>query len=64
MENMGYCSSYAEEPDFRSKEFCPFLINFQKSILLSLLAHRKLTQAQYERCMEKVYNRYRDNPPA
>ncbi len=61
MKNEGYVPDYTKEPDVDLKEFRAFHINFQKSVLLSLLERKSLTQAQYECCMEKVIQKYAGN---
>ena len=61
MKNEVCVPDYTKEPDLDSKEFRAFHSNFQKSILLSLLERKNLTQAQYECCMEKVIQKYTDN---
>lgn len=47
-----------EQPNLDKTEYWEFRFNFQKSILLSLLASGKLTQQQYDSCMEKLVQKY------
>lgn len=58
MNQEGYIPVGMEEPDLDTAECQGFKVNFQRAILLSLLESRKLTQAQYEACMEKVTQKY------
>lgn len=58
MKNQKYILEIAEEPDIDKPECNEFKINFQRAILLSLLENHKLTQAQYEACMDKVVQKY------
>lgn len=62
MKKEGYIPVYTEEPDARMLENPDFKINFQRAILLSLFESRKLTQAQYEACMDKVVQKYAVRP--
>lgn len=41
-----------------------FTLNFQRAILLSLLKNQKLTQIQFEACMDKVVKRYAARSPS
>lgn len=47
-------------PELNEQEHAAFLMNIQKSILLSLEKRKLLTHSQWERCLvelEKQYNR-------
>lgn len=54
MKNKEYILETAHQPDIDKLDCKDFKINFQRAILLSLLENRKLTQAQFEACMDKV----------
>lgn len=58
MKQEGYVPIGMEEPNLDTAECQTFKVNFQRAILLSLLESRKLTQAQFEACMEKVTQKY------
>ncbi len=47
-----------DQPDLDKAEYWEFRFHFQKSILLSLLASGKLTQQQYDSCVEKLTYKY------
>lgn len=51
-----YVLETKEQPGIDKLDCKDFQINFQRAILLSLLENHKLTQAQYEACMDKVVN--------
>ena len=59
MKNEKYVLETTEQPDIDKLDCKDFKINFQRAILLSLLESRKLTQAQFEACMDKVVQKYR-----
>lgn len=40
-----------------------FTLNFQRAILLSLLKNQKLTQLQFEACMDKVVQKHAARAP-
>ncbi len=58
MKNKEYVLETLEQPDIDKLDCKDFKINFQRAILLSLLESRKLTQAQFEACMDKVVQKY------
>ena len=58
MKNEGYVLETTEQPDIDKLDRKDFKIDFQRAILLSLLESRKLTQAQFEACMDKVVQKY------
>lgn len=60
--NEKYIQGNAEIPDLDSCEYNGFREGFMKSVLLSLLTQGKLTQIQYERCIEKVMRKCADTP--
>lgn len=64
MGNNEYIQDFTETPELDTYEYKVFREGFMKSILLSLLAQNKLTQAEYECCMEKVLRKYADTPKA
>ena len=59
MKNEKYVLETTEQPDIDKLDCKDFKINFQLAILLSLLESRKLTQTQFEACMDKVVQKYR-----
>ena len=59
MKNEKYVLETTEQPDIAKLDCKDFKINFQRAILLSLLESRKLTQTQFEACMDKVVQKYR-----
>ncbi len=59
MKNEKYVLETTEQPDIDKLDCKDFKINFQRAILLSLLESRKLTQTQFEACMDKVVQKYR-----
>lgn len=54
----GHADNYVEQPNLDKAEYLEFRFHFQKSILLSLLASKSLTQQQYDSCMEKLSFKY------
>lgn len=58
MKKEEYVLETAEQPDIDEPDYKNFKINFQRAILLSLLESRKLTQPQFEACMDKVVQKY------
>ena len=58
MKNKEYVLETLEQPDIDKLNCEDFKINFQRAILRSLLESRKLTQAQFEACMDKVVQKY------
>lgn len=56
-EAYGYVLENGEQPDLDKLDCREFKIHFQRAILLSLLEHRKLTQSQFEACMDRVVRR-------
>ncbi len=58
MKNREYVLETTKQPDIDKLDCKDFKINFQRAILLSLLESRKLTQAQFEACMDKVVQKY------
>ena len=58
MKNEKYVLETTEQPDIDKLDCKDFKINFQRAILLSLLESRKLTQTQFEACMDKVVQKY------
>ena len=58
MKNREYVLETMEQPDIDKLDCKDFKINFQRAILLSLLESRKLTQAQFEACMDKVVQNF------
>lgn len=61
MKKENFALNNQEAPDLDAPKEGVFRVGFMKSILLSLLEQKKLTQAQYERCMEKVRQKYTDS---
>ena len=59
MKKEKYVLETTEQPDIDKLDCKDFKINFQRAILLSLLESRKLTQTQFEACMDKVVQKYR-----
>lgn len=53
-----YVLETVEQPGIDKLDCKDFKINFQRAILRSLLGSRKLTQAQFEACMDKVVQKY------
>lgn len=51
-----------DQPDLDRAEYWEFRYHFQKSILLSLLTSGKLTQQQYDSCLEKLAYKYVKQP--
>lgn len=62
MKKEGYIPVSMEEPDIDKIDCQEFNVNFQRAILLSLLESKKLTQAQFEACMDKVVQKYAVRP--
>ena len=58
MKNEKYVLETTEQPNIDKLDCKDFKINFQRAILLSLLESRKLTQTQFEACMDKVVQKY------
>ena len=58
MKKEAYVLETAEQPGIDKLDCKDFKINFQRAILRSLLESRKLTQAQFEACMDKVVQKY------
>ncbi|MFG6331357.1 MAG: hypothetical protein K1W28_05950 [Lachnospiraceae bacterium] len=58
MKRANYVLETTEQPEIDKLDGKDFKINFQRAILLSLLESRKLTQAQFEACMDKVVQKY------
>ncbi len=58
MKKEGYVLEDTEQPGIDKLDCRDFKINFQRAILLSLLESRKLTQSQFEACMDKVIQKY------
>ena len=58
MKNEEYVLETSEQPSIDKLDCKDFKINFQRAILLSLLESRKLTQTQFEICMDKVVQKY------
>ena len=54
MKKEEYVLQNTEQLDIDKLNCTDFKINFQRAILLSLLESRKLTQSQFEACMDKV----------
>ncbi|MEY8516980.1 hypothetical protein AALC25_08635 [Lachnospiraceae bacterium 29-84] len=48
-------------PDLDEQEYAAFLMNYQKSILLSLEKRNLLTASQRERCLLELEKQYRIN---
>ena len=48
-------------PELNEQEHAAFLMNFQKSILLSLEKRNLLTASQRERCLPELEKQYRIN---
>ena len=48
-------------PELNEQEHAAFLMNFQKSILLSLEKRNLLTTSQRERCLLELEKQYRIN---
>lgn len=57
-----YIQGNSETPELDSCEYNGFREGFMKSVLLSLLTQGKLTQIQYECCVEKVMRKCADTP--
>ena len=62
MKKEGYVPVNMEESDIDTIDCQGFNVNFQRAILLSLLGSKKLTQAQFEACMDKVVQKYAARP--
>lgn len=45
-------------PDLDKEEYWEFRLNFQKGLLISLLVSEKLTQNQYDCCVEMLERKY------
>jgi len=58
MKDKKYVLETTEQPGIDKLDCKDFKINFQRAILLSLLESRKLTQTQFEICMDKVVQKY------
>ena len=58
MKKEAYVLQDTEQPDIDKPDYRDFKINFQRAILLSLLESRRLTQSQFESCMDKVVQKY------
>lgn len=58
MKRANYVLETTEQPEIDKLDGKDFKINFQRAILLSLLESRKLTQAQFEACMDKAVQKY------
>lgn len=58
MKNREYVLEATEQLDIDKLDCKDFKINFQRAILLSLLESCKLTQAQFEACMDKVVQNF------
>lgn len=58
MKKGEYVLEAMEQPDLDKPDCKDFTVNFQRAILLSLLESHKLTQAQFEACMDKVARKY------
>lgn len=58
MKKEAYVLETVEQPGIDKLDCKDFKINFQRAILRSLLGSRKLTQAQFEACMDKVVQKY------
>lgn len=58
MKKEEYIPVYIEQPSIDIVENSNFTINFQRAILLSLVESNKLTQTQFENCMDKVIQKY------
>lgn len=54
MKMQNYILINIEELDMDTIDCEAFEVNFQRAILLALLKSRKLTQIQFEACMDKV----------
>lgn len=64
MGNEKYILNNTEAPQLNSCEYYGFGKSFMKSVLLSLMTQGRLTQIQYECCVEKVMRKYADTPKA
>ena len=58
VKRANYVLETTEQPEIDKLDGKDFKINFQRAILLSLLESRKLTQTQFEICMDKVVQKY------
>mgnify|MGYP006962066049 FL=1 len=58
MKRANYVLETTEQPEIDKLDGKDFKISFQRAILLSLLESCKLTQAQFEACMDKVVQKY------
>ena len=48
-------------PELNGQEYAAFLVNIQRSILLSLEKRNLLTASQRERCLLELEKQYRSN---
>lgn len=62
MSKQGYQPDYTDTPDLNRLEYQEFRFNFQRSILLSLLSNGKLSQSQFDCCVEKLTRQYAKVP--
>lgn len=51
----------APAPELNEEEHTDFLVNLQKSILLSLEQRKLLTHSQCERCLSELEKQYSSN---
>lgn len=58
MDKKAYIPADTENPNLETPDCRAFQINFQRAILLSLLENNRLTQVQFEACMERIVRKY------
>lgn len=63
LEKIDGHTEYDCNPDLDRAEYWEFRLNFQQSILLSLLTAGKLTQNQYDSCVKKLQHKYITSMP-
>lgn len=58
MEKVEYGLESAENPCLDTEGYKDFNFNFRRALLLSLLEGKKLTQSQFEACMDKISRKW------
>lgn len=58
MKKERYVPAFTGQPNIDAADCQDFKINFQRALLLSLMENQKLTQDQFEACMDKVVQKY------
>jgi len=61
MEDYDLTQKYQEAPDLDTQEHSVFRVGFMKSILLSLLAQNKISQAQFDCCMDRICKKHTES---